>query len=185
MTVPFPSPILPVAARRRAAAPASVRSTEPAHLVFSVGGRPYACAITGLEKLLRVADVSILPAPMLIHGLAGLLQAGTSLIPVIRVAALWRLAAAEGGILPTQSLLVLKTEGDRCALLVDACLGVLKALPPVSARLALPSALTAGHGLAFESMMSWGTDLLVKVRLEHLIPSDLCARIRALTGGVA
>ena len=67
-------PSLPLLARARAvgaAAPAAP-SDEPAHLIFSVGGMPYACSISGLEKLLRVADVKVSPAPKMISALVGL-----------------------------------------------------------------------------------------------------------------
>ena len=180
-------PSLPLLAHARAVGAAApvAGSAEPAHLVFAVGGKPYACSITGLEKLLRLADVKVWPAPENFPGLAGLLEDGGHRVPIVCLAALWNLSVDTAAPAPTRSLLVLKTEGDRCALLVDACLGVLKSLPPQSTRLVIPAALTAGCGLAFESMMPWGQELLVKVRLEKLLPAELRDRIQHLAGGGA
>jgi chemotaxis signal transduction protein len=169
----LPSQISP--ARRLAARPGPVlpeasAAEGGAHLVFMLNGQPYACSISSIEKLVRVADVLIVPvADKSQPWRVGTLREQGEAVPVIRLDALWgvpeRLRAADSA----QSVMVVRRDGERVALLVGGCRGVLKTLPPAAARMRLPHALTNQQGTAFESIMPWGGELLVEVRLERLL----------------
>lgn len=146
---------------------------EPAHLVFSLGGLPYACPISDIETIVRSNDVQRLPGDGEDPGWwAGVMKSGLQHTPILSLRNLWGIDERAGSD-EQSALLVFRSGGDRLALDLDACLGVVKALPPKSVRMPVPPEFSPTQSQSFGEIMPWHGQLLLTVRLDQIVPEDI------------
>lgn len=146
--------------------------TDP-HLVFVIDSQPYACPVSQLGRLMRLADAPVKPSP----AGAPAWEAGRLFItdepegvPIICLRQLWGLPPlSDQADHSHQCIIMVRHESAHYALLADASLSVISGLPPESSRFLLSQSLKGTRGTAFHSATPWGESLLVVVEMGKLL----------------